>query len=68
MVFILFGLAAIVTILAAIELSNNADVLSGRTSLGGLFVGTVLLGGATSLPEVTTSISSVLIANPDIAC
>ena len=67
MIYILFGLAAIVTILAAIELSNNADVLSGRTSLGGLFVGTVLLGGATSLPEVTTSISSVLIANPDIA-
>ncbi|MBU0904640.1 MAG: sodium:calcium antiporter [Firmicutes bacterium] len=67
MVFILFGLAAIVTILAAIELSNNADVLSGKSSLGGLLVGTVLLGGATSLPEVTTSISSVLIANPDIA-
>ena len=67
MVYIIFGLAAIVTILAAIELSNNADVLSGRSSLGGLFVGTILLGGATSLPEVTTSISSVLIANPDIA-
>jgi len=67
MVYIIFGLAAIVTILAAIELSNNADVLSGKTSLGGLLVGTVLLGGATSLPEVTTSLSSVLIANPDIA-
>ena len=67
MIYIIFGLAAIVTILAAIELSNNADVLSGKSSLGGLLVGTVLLGGATSLPEVTTSISSVLIANPDIA-
>jgi len=67
MVYIIFGLAGIVTILAAIELSNNADVLSGRSSLGGLFVGTILLGGATSLPEVTTSISAVLIANPDIA-
>ncbi|QBP40287.1 sodium:calcium antiporter [Paenisporosarcina antarctica] len=67
MVYLVFGLAAIVTILAAIELSNNADVLGGKTSLGGLLVGTVLLGGATSLPEVTTSISSVLIENPDIA-
>lgn len=67
MVYLVFGLAALVTILAAIELSNKADVLSGKTSLGGLLVGTVLLGGATSLPEVTTSLSSVLIENPDIA-
>lgn len=67
MIYIIFGLAAIVTVLAAIELSNNADVLSGKTALGGLLVGTLLLGGATSLPEVTTSVTSVLIANPDIA-
>ena len=65
--FIIFGLSAIITVLAAIELSNNADVLSQKTALGGLLVGTLLLGGATSLPEVTASISAVLIANPDIA-
>jgi len=67
MVYIIFGLAAIITVLAAIELSNNADFLSGKTPLGGLLVGTLLLGGATSLPEVTTSLTSVLISNPDIA-
>ncbi|HSO57349.1 MAG TPA: sodium:calcium antiporter [Paenisporosarcina sp.] len=67
MVYIIFGLAAVVTVLAAIELANNADVLSGQTPLGGLFVGTLLLGGATSLPEVTTSVTSVLISNPNIA-
>ncbi|MFC6039474.1 sodium:calcium antiporter [Paenisporosarcina macmurdoensis] len=67
MVYIIFGLAAIITVLAAIELSNNADILSGKTPLGGLLVGTLLLGGATSLPEVTTSLTSVLISNPDIA-
>ncbi|PPA70676.1 sodium:calcium antiporter [Jeotgalibacillus proteolyticus] len=67
MVYLIFGLAAAVTVLAAIELSNHADVLSERTSLGGLLIGTLLLGGATSLPEVTTSLSAVFLSNPDIA-
>lgn len=67
MLFILFLSAAISTVLAAIALSNYADELSEKTSLGGMLVGTTLLAGATSLPEVTTSISSVFIGNPDIA-
>lgn len=67
MLFILFGTAGAATILAAIALSNYADELSEKTSLGGLLVGTVLLASATSLPEVTTSISAVLLKNPDIA-
>jgi len=67
MVYLIFALAAFITVLAAIELSNHADVLSEKTALGGLLVGTLLLGGATSLPEVTTSLSAVMISNPDIA-
>ncbi|WP_084215563.1 hypothetical protein [Jeotgalibacillus campisalis] len=34
---------------------------------GQLLVGTLLLAGATSLPEVTTSLSAVLIGNNDNA-
>ncbi|WP_050182439.1 sodium:calcium antiporter [Domibacillus robiginosus] len=67
MLFILFGTAGAATVLAAIALSNYADELSEKTSLGGLLVGTVLLASATSLPEVTTSISAVFLENPDIA-
>lgn len=67
MVFIIFTLAAILTVLAAIELSKSADKLSEKTALGGFLIGTLLLSGATSLPEVTTSFSAVLIGNPDIA-
>ncbi|KIL49167.1 sodium:calcium antiporter [Jeotgalibacillus campisalis] len=67
MVYFIFSLAALVTILAAIELSNHADALSEKTSLGGLLIGTLFLGSATSLPEVTTSLSSVYLSNPDIA-
>ncbi|KZE36860.1 cation transporter [Bhargavaea cecembensis] len=67
MAFVWFILAAAVTVFAAIKLSNYADVLSTKTAMGGLLVGTLLLAGATSLPEVTTSVSAVLIDNPDIA-
>lgn len=67
MVYILFILVAGITLYTAMKLSTFADVLSTKTSMGGMLVGTILLAGATSLPEVTTSLSAVLIGNPDIA-
>jgi cation:H+ antiporter len=62
-----FIAAALVTVIAAVKLSTYADVIGERTSLGGLIVGTFLLAGATSLPEVTTSLTAVFVGNPDIA-
>ncbi|MDG5472099.1 sodium:calcium antiporter [Jeotgalibacillus sp. ET6] len=67
MAFVWFVLAAVVTIFAAMKLSTYADVISTKTGMGGLLVGTLLLAGATSLPEVTTSFSAVWIGNNDIA-
>ncbi|MBU8906922.1 sodium:calcium antiporter [Desertibacillus haloalkaliphilus] len=67
MVFFLFALAAAITVFAAIKLSTYADVISEKTALGGMLIGTILLAGATSLPEVTTSITAVVIGSPDLA-
>lgn len=67
MVFVYFLFAAAITVYAAIKLSTYADVMTEKSKMGGMLVGTVLLAGATSLPEVTTSISAVMIDNPDIA-
>ena len=67
MLYVVFLAAAAVTVLAAVRLSTYADVIGERTSLGGLLVGTFLLAGATSLPEVTTSLTAVFVDNPDIA-
>ncbi|MFC4022246.1 sodium:calcium antiporter [Oceanobacillus longus] len=67
MIFIFFILAAIVTVFTAMKLSQFADVISEKTAMGGMLVGTFLLAGATSLPEITTSFSAVLIDNVDIA-
>lgn len=67
LVYFIFSICAIITVIAAMKLSAYADVLSKKTSLGGMLIGTVFLAGATSLPEVTTSLSAVIIHNPDIA-
>ncbi|MFD1362088.1 sodium:calcium antiporter [Lentibacillus salinarum] len=67
MVFVWFLLAAAVTVYTARKLSQYADVISEKTAMGGMLVGTILLAGATSLPEVTTSFSAVIIDNIDIA-
>lgn len=67
MVFVIFILAAAVTVYTAMKLSQFADVISNKTAMGGMLVGTILLAGATSLPEVTTSFSAVIIGNVDIA-
>lgn len=67
MVYIIFILAGIITVLASIKLSQYADVMSEKTAMGGMMVGTLLLAGATSLPEVSTSFSAAAIGNADIA-
>lgn len=66
-VYLLFLVASVVTVIAAIKLSSYADVLSEKTSFGGLLIGTVLLALATSLPEITTTASAIAIDNPDLA-
>lgn len=67
MVFVLFGVAAIVTIFVAVKLSVYADVISLKSAVGGMAIGAILLSLATSLPEVTTSVTAVMINNPDLA-
>ncbi|GAE25292.1 cation antiporter [Halalkalibacter wakoensis JCM 9140] len=67
MVFLGFIFAAILTVLAAIKLSTYADTIGEKTSLGGMVVGTIFLAGATSLPEVTTSVTAIVLDSPDIA-
>ena len=53
--------------LAAIFLAKYGDTIALRTRLGGMFVGTLLLAGATSLPELLTTISAVNQGVPNLA-
>ena len=62
-----FILSAGLIVAAAMQLARSGDVLAARTGISGIFIGVLLLAGATSLPEMLTGINAVLIGSPDIA-
>jgi cation:H+ antiporter len=62
-----FLLSAALIVLAAIKLAECGDTIALRTKLGGMFVGTLLLAGATSLPELFTTLSSLDQGVPELA-
>lgn len=62
-----FLLSAAAVVLAGVSLARNGDIIAARTRLGGLWVGSVFLALATSLPELATDISAVRLGAPDLA-
>ncbi|QQK76937.1 sodium:calcium antiporter [Salicibibacter cibarius] len=67
MVYLIFLVAVIVTVVSATKLSTYADAISRLSGLGALLIGTFLLAVATALPEVTTTVTAIYLDNPDLA-
>ena len=67
MVWLEFLLSAALITIAAMQLAKSGDIIAARTRMGGMFIGIVLLAGATSLPELLTTISSVIQGVPNLA-
>jgi len=67
MVWLIFVLSAAAILYVATQLAKYGDAIAVRTRLGGMFVGMLLLAGATSLPEVLTSVNSLSQGAPDLA-
>lgn len=67
MTWVYFGLSAFVIVLAAMRLAEYGDAIALRTRLGGMFIGTLLIAGATSLPELLTTINSLSQGSPNLA-
>lgn len=64
----LFVAASVAIWLAGTRLERAADVIARRTGLGHAFTGMLLLAAATSLPEVATTVTAVvLLDNPSLA-
>jgi cation:H+ antiporter len=67
MVWLRFLFSAAVVVFAAVKLAEYGDIIAVRTKLGGLFVGTIFLAGATSLPELIASVSAFQAGYPNLA-
>lgn len=61
--FLLLG--ALVFLIAS-RLARDADLIADATGLGRLWIGSLLLAGSTSLPELVTDINAAVLGVPDI--
>jgi len=62
-----FVVAAIVITVAGTYLSRFADELADKTGLGEAFIGTLLLAGATSLPDFAATLSAAVDGRAELA-
>jgi len=67
MIWITFLITAGLIVYAASQLAKYGDVIAIRTRMGGMFIGLLLLAGATSLPELLTSVSALNQGTPNLA-
>lgn len=61
-----FLLTAAAVGLAGTQLARHGDVIAARTRLGGLWVGSVFVAIATSLPELVSDTAAVRLGAPDL--
>jgi cation:H+ antiporter len=64
---VVFVVSAAVLVRAGSSLAGYADQIADRTKMSRLFVGTLLLAFATSLPELVTEVTAASAGAPDLA-
>lgn len=62
-----FGIAALVIVIAGSRLARLSDDLADRSGLGEALFGVLLLGSVTSLPDFAATLSAAIDRRPDLA-
>jgi len=63
----IFAAGAVTVWFAGTKLSQYVDLIADRTGLGKAFAGALLLGGATSLPELATTVTAAYSGAAELA-
>jgi cation:H+ antiporter len=66
MTWLIFFACGLVVVLSASRLAVYGDVIALRTGIGRLFIGTLLLATATSLPELLTAVNAIDQGEPNL--
>jgi cation:H+ antiporter len=66
-VALVFGVAAVATLVAGVALERSGDAISGHIGLSGVLFGATVLAAATSLPELSTGLTSVRLGDYQLA-
>ncbi len=64
---LVFLASAVAVVFLGVQLAKYGDALATLTGWGRLFVGSILVALATSLPELSNNITAVQIDNPELA-
>jgi len=68
LVWLKFLLCLAIILFAGAKLARYGDAIAEKTGLGRIWIGLILLAAITSMPELVTSVSSVVLVNsPDLA-
>lgn len=67
LLFVAYFALATLVVFISVKLADYVDLIDKKTSISGAFIGGVILAAVTSLPELFTSVSSVVVVkNPGL--
>jgi cation:H+ antiporter len=64
---VVFAVSALITLVAGVVLERSGDAISGHIGLSGVLFGATILAAATSLPELSTGLTSVRLGDYQLA-